>query len=94
MNMNPIQAAQEHLQKSKMGYFTHLYHALSLGLVLIYAGFASIIHALIPCIYAAYSANKVTRIFYRVVYKSANPDIQGYRKQEAVLAENTNQNKW
>jgi hypothetical protein len=29
-----------------------------------------------------------------VVYTSANPDIQGYRKQEAVLAENTYQNKW
>jgi hypothetical protein len=92
--MNPIQTAHEHLQKSKMGYFTHLYHAFSLGLVLIYAGLASIIHALIPCIYAAYSANKVTRIFYRVVYTSVNPDIQGYRKQEAVLAENAYQNKW
>jgi hypothetical protein len=94
MNMNPIQIAQEHLQKSKKTYFNHLYHASMLGLVLIYAGIASIIHALLPCFFAAYSANKVTRIFYRVVYTSANPDIQGYRKQEAVLAENTNLNKW
>jgi hypothetical protein len=92
--MNPIELSLAHIQKSKMGYFTHLYHAVSLGLVLIYAGIASIIHALIPCIYAAYSANKVTRIFYRVVYTSANPDIQGYRKQEAVLAENSQLNQW
>jgi hypothetical protein len=88
--MNPIETAQNHLQKSKMSYLVHLYHALSLGIILIYAGIASIIHALLPCFFAAYSANKVSRIFYRVVDRSANPDIQGYRNQEAALAANRN----
>lgn len=80
--MNPITASQTHLEKSKMSYAVHFYHAFSLGLVLIVAGIASVIHALCPFILPAYSANKVTRIFYRVVIKSANPDIQNFRKNE------------
>jgi hypothetical protein len=62
-----------------------------LGFVLIYAGIASIIHALLPCFFAAYSANKVTWIFYKVIYRSANPDIQAYREKEAIQANRQSQ---
>jgi hypothetical protein len=83
--MNPIAASQKHLNKSQMGYFAHLYHAFRLGLVLIYAGIASILHAFLPFLFPAYSANKVTWMYIRVVLDSANPDIQGYRSQELAL---------
>lgn len=83
--MNPITASQMHLQKSQKGYFDHFYHAFILGLVLIYAGIASILHAFLPFLFPAYSANKVTWMYIRVVLDSANPDIQGYRSQELAL---------
>jgi hypothetical protein len=65
-----------------MSYGVHLYYAFRLGLVLIYAGLASLVHAALPFLYPAYSAKKVIRIFVRVVLDSANPDIQNYLKRE------------
>ncbi len=83
--MNPIAKSADHLNKSRMDYFVHFYHAFRLGFVLIYAGIASIIHAIFPFLFPAYSANKVTWMYIRVVLDSANPDIQGYNSQELAL---------
>jgi hypothetical protein len=80
--MNIIHTSRVHLRKSQMSYGVHFYHAFRLGLILIYAGLASLVHAVCPFLYPAYSAKMVIAIFVRVVLDSANPDIQNYLKSE------------
>jgi hypothetical protein len=70
-----------------MGYFVHFWHAFRLGLILIYAGIVSLIHAVVPCLFPAYSAKKVIWIYIQVVLDSANPDIQIYLQEQLRLKE-------
>jgi hypothetical protein len=85
--MNPILDSKNHLEKSKMNYFIHFFQAFRLGLVLIWAGIASLVHAIFPFLFPAYSANKVSWMYIRVVIDSSNPDIKGYLAKELALRE-------
>ena len=83
--MNPIKLSKDHLKASKTDYYAHLYQAFSLGFTLIYAGILSIIHSLLPFLFPASSANKVTRMYVRVILDSANPEIKAFNAQELAL---------
>jgi hypothetical protein len=81
-SMSPFKRSAQHLNDSQMSYWVHFHHAFRLGFILIYAGLASLIHALCPFLYPAYSAKQVIRIFVNVVLDSLNPEIQNYLKSE------------
>lgn len=85
--MNPITLSKDHLKASKTNYFAHLHQAFSLGFTLIYAGILSIIHSLLPFLFPASSANKVTWMYVRVILDSANPQIKAFNAQELALRE-------
>ncbi len=85
--MNPIKLSKDHLKVSNTNYFPHLYQAFKLGFILIYAGIQSIIHSLLPFLFPASSANKVTWMYVRVILDSANPEIKAFNAQELALRE-------
>ena len=85
--MNPITLSKDHLKASNTNYFAHLYQAFTLGFILIYAGILSIIHSLLPFLFPASSANKVTWMYVRVILDSTNPEIKAFNAQELALRE-------
>jgi branched-subunit amino acid permease len=54
--------AAKHLKEAGKSYMAHACFALSAGVLLVVAGVASIIHALIPALFPFYSANIVMRL--------------------------------
>jgi hypothetical protein len=64
-----------------------------LGFILIYAGILSIIHSLLPFLFPASSAKKVTWMYVRVILDSANPEIKAFNEKELALREARSANK-
>jgi hypothetical protein len=80
--MNPFTISKIHLKNSNTNYWRHFYQAFSLGLLLIWSGITSVIHAVFPFLYPAYSAKKVAWMYIRFVMDNPNPDLQAYLAEE------------
>jgi hypothetical protein len=67
---------KEHLNKSKVTYFQHLFWALAAGCRLIYAGVASIIHGVAPSLFDGVPAKTVIDIYHKHLLNHPNGDYQ------------------
>lgn len=68
---------KKHLDDSEISYFEHQLFALTAGFKLIYAGFASLVHAIVPSFFSSTSAKIVTDLYKKRLEKHPNPE---YRK--------------
>lgn len=68
---------KRHLSNSKTSYFEHQLFALKAGFKLIYAGFASLIHAIIPSFFPSTSAKIVNDLYKKRLEN--HPNLE-YRK--------------
>jgi hypothetical protein len=51
-----------HLSDTNQKYFNHLKFAIAAGIILIFAGFASILHAIVPNIFVGYAERKISTL--------------------------------
>jgi len=70
----------EHLKNSKISYLEHLKFALSAGVRLIWAGVASLLHAVHPSLFPGTAAKTVIDLYHTRLQDHPNPDYQGYIK--------------
>lgn len=68
---------KKHLNDSKISYVEHQLFAFQAGLKLIYAGFASLIHAIIPSFFPSTAAKIVSELYKERLKNHPNPE---YRK--------------
>ena len=69
--------AKLHLETSGITYREHMSFALKAGIMLLYAGVASLIHAFLPSLFAETSARVVGRLYKERIKNHPNP---AYRK--------------
>jgi hypothetical protein len=72
-----IQRSKEHLEESKTNYISHFTFAVYAGVLLILAGLASIIHAIIPGVLRGSAAYVVIKLYKDRLENHPNPQ---YRK--------------
>ena len=65
---------KQHLISSKTTYFEHNKFALYAGVLLLYAGFASIVHALLPNLFPSTAARIVAKLYNKRLKNHPNPD--------------------
>jgi hypothetical protein len=73
-----------HLNKSKVNYSNHFLWAITAGCKLIYAGFASIIHAFIPSWFEGTAAKIVIELYYTRLENHPNTDYKEYIEQSKL----------
>lgn len=66
----------KHLKTSKVTYIQHMRWAVVAGIRLIYAGFASIIHAMIPTLFDGVAPKIIIEIFCCHLRDHPNPSYQ------------------
>ena len=66
MNKNYWQLNVDHLKNSEMSYWHHWRHSFRYGILLIWLGICSILHAFIPLWFQYYSAQGVVKIYQRI----------------------------
>ena len=76
-----VRQSREHIEASHMGYFEHMWHAFSLGWILIVVGLSSLVHAFIPVLYPGTAAKEVMRIFYKYCLDHPSPVFQAARRK-------------
>ena len=67
---------KKHLEKSKVTYFNHLWWALIAGLRLIYAGFASIVHGIIPTLFDGKAPKTIIDIYHSHLLNHPNEEYK------------------
>ena len=55
-----------HLKKVKRGYWSHLRHALMLSSLMLKAGMAGVVHALLPQLYMSNMSKTVDRMHHEI----------------------------
>lgn len=73
-------SSKEHLNKSKESYASHAHWAVIAGLRLIFAGIASLIHALIPGFFQGTAAKTVIDLYHKRLVNHPNVEYQNYIK--------------
>jgi hypothetical protein len=71
----------KHLIESKTTYFAHALWAIKSGFYLIYAGLASVIHAIHPGFFPGTAAKAVIDLYYQRLDNHPNPVYKTYIKQ-------------
>jgi hypothetical protein len=72
-----MDSIKKHLADSKTSYTEHLRFAVYAGILLFYAAFASIVHAVIPSLFPSTAARIVSKLYNQRLKNHPNPD---YRK--------------
>lgn len=67
-----------HLEKSNTNYSAHLLWALHAGMQLIWAGIASIIHAVVPSLFPGTAAKTVIDLYHTRLKNHPNSEYQSY----------------
>ena len=80
--LNLYLQSKRHLTKSKETWGRHCVFALFAGVKLIYAGFASIIHGLVPAFFEGTAAITVIKLYHRRLVNHPNPDYAKYIDNE------------
>lgn len=70
----------EHLKNSNISYFEHTKFALGAGIRLIWAGVASLLHAIHPSLFPGTAAKTVIDLYHNRLYNHPNSDYQEYIK--------------
>lgn len=73
-----IRASIEHLKKSKETYVKHLIWAVYAGIRLIWAGIASIIHAVVPGFFPGTAAKTVIEFYHKRLSDHPNQEYRDY----------------
>lgn len=73
---NIYKRSKEHLIKSQEPYIPHFIWAVYAGVKLIYAGFSSIIHGVIPATFEGDAAYTVIDFYHKKLKNHVNPDYQ------------------
>jgi hypothetical protein len=63
----------KHLEESQAGYFEHFKFAIKAGILLLIAGFASLIHAIVPQWFQGTAAFTVIRLYKKRLENHPNP---------------------
>lgn len=63
----------QHLQESQVNYFEHFKFAIKAGILLLIAGFASLIHAIVPQWFQGTAAFTVIRLYKERLENHPNP---------------------
>jgi hypothetical protein len=58
-----MRSIKQHLQENKCTYLQHCFFALKAGILMILGGFASLVHAFIPCLFEGTSAKIVAGLY-------------------------------
>lgn len=66
----------EHLKKSHVDYFSHLFWAVKAGFILIFAGITSILHGIIPKLFDGYAAKTVIKIYHERLKNHPNKEYE------------------
>lgn len=67
---------ESHLSKSKVTYLEHLRWAIIAGLRLIYSGFASIIHGLLPFLFNRTAPRTIIDIYHKHLINHPNEEYK------------------
>lgn len=73
-----INKSKKHLKESQISYFAHLFWAVTAGIKLIWAGAASLIHALIPAWFPGTAAYTVIDLYHKRLENHPNKDYKNY----------------
>lgn len=68
-----INASKQHLAQNQISYVQHLKFAFWAGGLLLWAGFTSIIHSLIPALFPGVAARTVLRLYRIRIQHHPNP---------------------
>lgn len=74
--------SKEHLSKSQELYTDHAIWALLAGLRLIWAGIASLLHAIVPAWFPGTAAKTVIDLYHKRLIDHPNKEYQEYIKQK------------
>lgn len=66
----------KHLEQSRTTYWPHFWWAVRAGFRLIYAGIASLIHAVHPSLFPGTAASTVIDLYYRRLHDHPNTEYQ------------------
>jgi hypothetical protein len=66
----------KHLNQSQTTYWAHFAWAIVAGLRLIWAGIASLIHAIHPSLFPGTAAHTVIDMYYQQLHNHPNPEYQ------------------
>jgi hypothetical protein len=58
-----VRSIKEHLQENQCSYKHHFLFAVKAGILMIFGGFASLIHAVLPCVFEGTSAKIVSSLY-------------------------------
>ena len=73
-----IKNIKKHLEESQVGYFGHMLWAISAGFRLIWAGVASLIHAVVPSWFPGTAAYTVIDLYHKRLENHPNKDYKNY----------------
>lgn len=73
-----IRNIKKHLDESQVGYFEHFAWAISAGFSLIWAGIASLIHAIVPSLFPGTAAYTVIDLYHKRLENHPNKDYKSY----------------
>ena len=79
-----------HLKDSHESYFSHCRWAITAGVKMILAGILSIIHGLLPNLFAFTSAKTIIDLYYGRLHNHRNVKYQKYAKEQAKKHNLTN----
>lgn len=71
----------DHLKQSQTTYWSHFWWAIGAGLRLIWAGVASLVHAVHPSLFPGTAATTVINMYYKRLHRHPNPKYQQEIKQ-------------
>lgn len=72
-----IKAIKKHLEVNQITFINHFMFAIKAGVLLLYAGVASIIHAICPALFDGVPSRIVANLYHGRIKNHPNPE---YRK--------------
>jgi hypothetical protein len=58
-----VRSIKEHLQNNQCSYRQHFLFAVKAGILMVFGGFASLVHAVLPCFFEGTSAKIVASLY-------------------------------
>jgi len=77
-----LKSSRQHLTESKTTYFEHFKFAIYASLQLLYASFASLVHAFIPSLFKGSAALVVIKLYTQRLLNHPNTVYQTWIKEE------------
>jgi hypothetical protein len=74
-----LKKVREHLKINKISFIDHFVLAVWSGVLLIYAGMASIIHAFFPFLFDGTPARIVSKLYFKRIKDHPNPEYRDFK---------------